>query len=75
MHRDGRRTAIRMPEVLVRPALPNFGEAVSFEQCDHLARLEDRDGPHLRNLNLADLEELRLQLRFAILEQHLDHLP
>jgi hypothetical protein len=41
MEGNGRHTAVRVAELLVRAPLPDFGEAMSLEQRDDLPRLQD----------------------------------
>ena len=72
-HRGG--AAIGMTELLVRAALPGLAEAVGLEESDDLPRLEDRQAAHgSGDLDGAHVDELRLERRLAVLEQHLDDL-
>ena len=41
---NSRATAVRMPELLVRTALPDLRKAVGLEQSDDLPGLENRQG-------------------------------
>jgi hypothetical protein len=62
-------------EPLLRAALTGLAETVRLEQSDDLPRLEDRQAAHgSGDLDGAHVDELGLQRRLAILEQHLDDL-
>lgn len=72
MNRNGRGAAIGVTELLVRTTLPDFGETEARKDGDDLTRLEDRNTGHLNDYGVGP-DELGLQLRLAILEQHGDH--
>ena len=77
MHGDGRDAAVGVAELLVRAALADLDEPEPLEAGDHLARLKDRDRAHGRQLGDEDglrADELRLQRRLAVLEEHGDDL-
>lgn len=77
VHRHRCNATIRMPKLLVRAALPYLNKALLLEAPDYFTRLEDRDRSHRRSLshtNRLGTNELRLQRRLAVFEQHLDHL-
>jgi hypothetical protein len=57
----------------MRAALAYLGETQPREQCDPLARFQDRDPGHSNDYGTRP-DELGLQLRLAILEQHGGHL-
>jgi len=61
-----------MPVLSVRPALADFQEPKSLEEPGHLARLQDRNRSHLRNLDSLDSYEFRFELRLTVLKEHLD---
>jgi hypothetical protein len=44
----GRAPPVSVPVLLVRPALPRFGEAEFFQDSDDLARLQDGVPSHLQ---------------------------
>ncbi len=75
MKGDGGATAVRMPELLVRSALPCLGEAHSFEYRHDLSRLKNRSIRHVSvHGDGLDTGELGFKYRIAILEKHLDDL-
>ena len=77
MERDGRDAAVRVTELLVRASLPNLDEAKSLEPSHDFPRLENWERAHERRSGDEDrlrADELRLQRRFTILEQHGDDL-
>ena len=62
-----------MPVLAMRPALPDLFEAEAHQQRRHFAGLQDRQGVHgLRDSNRLKTNELRLELRIAVLEKHRD---
>ncbi len=66
----GRATAIWMTILPVGTALSREGEAVPFQQALDLAGLQDWDRAQgLAGLNGMRTDELRLELRFAVLQQ------
>jgi hypothetical protein len=67
---NGRPTTVCVAELLVGAPLSNLDEAQAFEQGDDLAWLESGQCPHLRNLDGVVSDELGLELRFAILQEH-----
>jgi hypothetical protein len=75
VHAYGGDTSIRVPELLVGSALPNFGKSEPFQTRDYLARFENRNRAHcLRDKDCLRTYEFRFQRGFAILKQHRDHL-
>ncbi len=73
MKGDRGRPPIGVAELLVGAALTGFGKAVHFEQGDDLPGFEDWQVRHASgDLDGADVDELRLQGRLAVFEQHLD---
>ena len=70
MKRYGGAAAIWMTILPVGTALPREGEAVPFQQALDLAGLQDWDRAQgLAGLNGMRTDELRLELRFAVLQQ------
>lgn len=67
-----RGSAVRVTKLPMRTALADLLEAELLQQADDLARLVA--GPRLSDEHLLDTDELRLDLRLAFLQQHLDHL-
>jgi hypothetical protein len=62
--------AIRMTILTVGTALSGEGEAAPLQQSRDLAGLQDWDGAQgLPDLNHMRTDELRLELRFAVLQQ------
>lgn len=75
MKRYGRPAPIGVSKLAVRPALAHLHEPEPLKQCDDLARLEDRDrARHSGDLDRLDTDELGLELRLAVLQEHLDDL-
>ena len=63
-----------MPKLLVRAALADFDEAQALEDGDHLPRLQDGQSAHRSaDDHLLHADELRLDLRLALLQQQADH--
>ena len=64
-----------MTELLVRSPLPDLREPVLPQKLYDFARLEDRNGPHASgNLDFSDADELRLQFRLTVLQEHFQNL-
>ena len=74
MHWHGSGTAIGVPELLVGAALPDFGKPEALKARDNLPRLEDGQRTHSGDAHRLRSDELRFELRLAILKQHGDHL-
>ena len=68
----GRRSAIRVTELLVRTALAHFDETQGGENRDHFTRTERGNAAHagLRDVERLRADELGLEIRIAVLEQH-----
>src|SRR3954452_6719318 len=74
MERHSRSSPIRMSVLTVRPTLPDLGEPEPLENPGDFAGLENRYVAQLRDLDGLRTDELALQLRLAIFEQHRDDL-
>jgi hypothetical protein len=73
--RHGRAMAGAVSILLVRTALSDFGEAELEQNGDDLGGLQNRNITHdLCNCDVVDADEFRLKLRFAVLEEHGNHL-
>lgn len=61
-------TAIRVPELFVRAALPNLSEPKALEKAHHLARLEHwRLGHRSTDLYRLNADELSLESGISVL--------
>jgi len=61
-----------MAELLVRIALAYFDKTQSVENRDDFARFEDRNAGHSVNDDGLRADELGLELRLAVIQQHCD---
>jgi hypothetical protein len=59
-----------MTVLAMRAALSNLGKPETFEDPRNLARFEDRDVTHLRDLDGLRADEFSLELGFPIFEKH-----
>ena len=66
--------AVGVTELLVRAALTHLHKAVGLKQRNGLPGLDRQAAHKSGDLDGSHFDELRLQLRFAFLEQHLDDL-
>jgi hypothetical protein len=72
---DGSGATVRVPELLVRATLPDLREAVGLQQSDDFPRSQDGNGAHSSgDLDSTHIDELGLEIRLAILEEHFDDL-
>ena len=62
-----------MPKLRVRAALPHLNKPQTQKPRDDVARLENRRGAHLRDLDGLRADELGFDRWLAILKQHRDH--
>ena len=75
MERNGRHAAIRMSILAVRTTLANLNESETGEDGGDFPRLENGNVAHcLGDLHRLRSDELALDLRRAILQQHGDDL-
>lgn len=75
MESHGRAPAVYMPKLFVRAALTNFLKPQSLQNRNDFARLENGNAGHLRNFDGLNSNELRLNVRRAVLAQHFDDVP
>ena len=77
MIRDSRSPAICMPILDVRTSLPDENEPKRLQNPAYLAWLENGRLWHelRRDCNALRADKLGIEAGFAILQQHLDHLP
>ncbi len=76
MKGDGRPATIRMPELLMRTALPNLDKPELPEKRDDFARFQDWRLAHaLRHVDGLCSDEHTGELRIAVLQEHFDHFP
>jgi hypothetical protein len=61
---------VRMTVLAMGSALSNLGKPDTFEDPGNLARLENRDVTHLRDLDGLRAHEFSLELGLPILEKH-----
>ena len=71
---NGRASSVGMTELLVGPALAYLLESQPLQNRNDLAGLENRYAGHSRNFDGLDSDKLRLNMRRAVLTQHLDNL-
>lgn len=71
VERDSRALTLRVPKLLMRPALTDFRETEGDKDGDDLTRFENRDISHpLRNSNVLDTYKLRLQDGLTVFDKH-----
>ena len=68
------RSTIGMTKLFVRAALTYLDETKRGEDRDDLAGLKNRNARHSIDDDGLGADELGLELRFAVLKQHRDHL-
>lgn len=74
MKRNSRAAAIRMPELLMRTALPHLDKPELPEKRDDFARFQNWRLAHgLRHFDRLCADEHAVESRIAFLEEHLDH--
>jgi hypothetical protein len=73
---DGGCAAVGMAELFVGAFLADFDEAEGFEDAANFAGLEDGEAGHLAfHGHRLRANKFGLELRFAVFEEHLNHLP
>lgn len=72
--RNRSRPTVRMAKLLVRTALPYFGEAKREQDGDNFSRLQDRHAARLSDKYGLSADEFGFQLGIAVFQEHGDHL-
>ena len=76
MERDGRATSAVVAKLFVRPTLADLDEAEPLEDRNDLLGLKDREAAHRSGHgDVLDANELGLEDRFPVLQEHGDNFP
>lgn len=76
MERDGRRTPAVVAKLLVGTALADLNKPESLEDRNDLLGLKDREAAHRSGHgDVLDADELRLEDRIPVLQEHRDNFP